>query len=102
MTADQRKRPRLPISGSIFVTVGSGKQIRAQAMDVSLLGFRFSSEQTLAVGDSITAAIVFPSGRTQAVAGTVKSISSSMPYEYGVVFTEETTERIIREFIKVS
>ena len=102
MAADQRKRPRTPISGPIIVTVKPEKQIRGQAMDVSLLGFRFNSDETLAVGDLVMTHLVFPSGRSQKVEGTIKSIASSVPYHYGVVFTEETTERIIREFIKLA
>ena len=102
MASDQRKRPRTPISGPIMITVRPGKQIHGQAMDVSLLGFRFNSEEVLAVGDLVMTNLVFPSGRTQVVEGTVKSIASSAPYQYGVVFTEETTERIIREFIKLA
>ena len=102
MASDQRKRPRMPIRGAILVTLGSGQQIHGQAMDVSLLGFRFSAEELLVIGGTVTASIVFPSGRAQMVQGTIQSISSGTPYQYGVIFAQETTERIIREFIRLS
>ena len=102
MESDQRKRPRTSIRGAILVTLGSGQQIHGQAIDVSLLGFRFSAEELLAMDETVTTSIVFPSGRLQIVQGTVRSISSSGPYQYGVVFAQETTERIIREFIRLS
>ena len=102
MDNNQRKRPRTAISGSLLLAVQSERQVRGQAIDVSLLGFRFSSEEAIAVGETVTTNLVFPSGRAQVVEGTVKTVSSSMPYHYGVIFSQQTTERIIREFIKLS
>lgn len=102
MGAEQRKRPRIPITGPLLLSVRSERQVRGQAVDVSLLGFRFTAEEKLSMGDTIVTSLVFPSGRTQTVEGTIKSMSSSMPYHYGVVFAQSTTERIIREFIKLT
>ena len=98
---DKRRRPRAPATGTIAVVTASGQRIRGQAMDVSLMGCRFSAEELLQVGEPITTSLQFPSGKVHEVAGTIKFVAGVAPFQYGVEFTQETTERIIKTMIKV-
>jgi hypothetical protein len=48
-------------------------------------------------GPKISAMLRFPNGKTHQAEGAIKHATDKPPYEYGVAFTEETMERIIKE-----
>ncbi len=98
---DKRRRPRTPLTGAITVVTGSGQHLRGQAMDVSLMGCRFSAEELLQAGERITTNLQFPSGKVHEVEGTIRFVTGGSPFQYGVEFTGQTTERIIKDLIKV-
>ncbi len=99
---EQRRGIRLPLSGPITIVMSSGRRLQGQAMDVSLLGCRFRAEAPLQVGDRITTVLLFASGKNQVVEGTIKFVTSGPPYQHSVVFTQETTEQIIKHLIKIT
>ena len=99
--ADRRKRQRLTIRGPIVVTMEDGETINGELQDVSLLGFRFSSNVLLPDGDKVLAQVRFPSGKMYATDGVVRHATDMPPYQYGVAFTDATVERIIKEASRV-
>ena len=98
--SDKRRQRRMSSAGAITIVTASGREVPGEAIDVSLLGCRISSTVLLEVGETITTTLRFPSGRTQAVEGMIKSISHGLPYQYGVVFGEQTVERLIKDSFK--
>lgn len=98
---DKRRRPRTPVSGPLLVVTASGARIHGQAIDVSLLGFGFSAEELLPVGERVSTSLRFPSGKVYEVSGDIKFVMGGSPYQYGVAFTQETTEQVIKLMIKV-
>ena len=99
--SEKRRRPRTPLSGGLDIMTGSGQRVQAQAVDFSLLGFRFSAEELLTVGEAVSTTIKFPSGKTHTVEGVIRFITAGAPYQYGVAFSQGTTERVIKDLIKV-
>lgn len=96
--SERRRRPRFSVTGPIVVKAGpEEEEIQGELVDVSLLGFRFRSTELLQVGDTVIATVRFPSGKTHRAEGLVKHASDTPPFDYGVAFTEETMERIIKE-----
>ncbi len=69
-------------------------------MDISLLGYRFISTALLEAGERVTTTLLLPSGKKRSAEGTIKSTSQNPPYEYGVVFTLETVEQLIKEGVQ--
>ena len=98
---EKRRRPRLRVSGPVTIVRASGERVEGQAIDVSLLGCRFSATTPLNVGEQIFATLRFPSGAVHAVEGIIKSVAPGVSSnEYGVVFSSETVERLIKDSFK--
>lgn len=101
-TPERRRRARFSVTGPIVILTQPDEEIQGELVDVSLLGFRFRSTELLQVGDAVAATVRFPSGKTHRAEGVVKHASETPPFDYGVAFTEETMERIIKESFGVS
>ena len=99
---ERRRQRRVLLGGSVTVTTASGQAVEASVVDVSLLGWRFTTDACLSVGQSVSAHLQFPTGRSHQVEGTIRSISEGPPYQYGVGFSSETVERLIKEAFKPS
>ena len=94
---EKRRQRRFGATGSVTIVTASGRTVDAEAIDVSLLGCRFSAVASLAVGDPVSTTLRFPSGRIHSVHGTIRSVSQGPPCQHGVAFTEETVERLIKD-----
>ncbi len=98
MAADERrKHPRFAVVGPIVVTTGSGEEIRGETIDLSVLGFRFYSNELLEVGESVSATVRLPNGNIYAAEGIIRYVAEAGPYCYGVMFTEQTMQRLIKD-----
>ena len=73
------------------------ERIEGEVVDVSLVGFRFYSNALLDIGEQVSTTVRFPSGKTETVEGVIRHATESLPYCYGVAFTEETTGRLIKD-----
>ena len=98
--SDKRRQLRIKATGPITIVRASGEQVEGQAIDVSLLGCRLSSATLLELEEQIVTTLRFPSGRSHEVSGTIKSIQPPSPYQYGVAFSPETVEQIIKDFFQ--
>lgn len=97
---DKRRQRRLNVAGPVTISTASGQQVAGEAINVSLLGCRLSSPTLLTVGEPIALTLRFPSGKSHVVEGTITTVTQHPPYQYGVAFTSETVERLLREEIK--
>lgn len=99
MTAreERRRTPRFSVTGPVMILTGAAEPIESELIDVGVLGFRFRTQELLQVGDAVSATVTFPNGKAHQAAGVVKHASETPPFIYGVAFTEEAMERIIRE-----
>jgi hypothetical protein len=78
---DKRRQRRLKVIGPIVIVTSSGRQIEAQAINVSLLGCRFTSLTRLDVGEQLSTTLCFPAGGSHRVEGTIRSVRGSSPYQ---------------------
>ena len=95
--SDRRKQPRFSIAGPLIVKTGVGERIDGEAVDVSLVGFRFYSNDLLNIGEKVSTIVKLPGGTTTPVEGVIRHVTETLPYCYGVAFTEETVGRLIKE-----
>ncbi len=97
MAEERRKQPRFSITGPIVVNSGVDEVIEGKLVDVSLLGFRFYSDELLQLGEKISATVQFPNGNTYPVEGVIRHATEQLPCCYGVAFTEDTMVRLVKE-----
>lgn len=102
MEGEKRRQRRFPADGPVTVTLASGEPVDGGMVDIGLLGFRFRTTELLEIGERLSATIRFPSGSAHAVEGTVTSVRQHETFEYGVAFTPQTVERLIKDLFKPS
>ncbi len=96
MGDERRKQPRFAITGPIVLMTDTGDEVTGVAADASVLGFRFHSNALLDLGEKVTVTLRSQDGQTHPTEGIVRHATETAPYCYGVAFTDETVQRLIR------
>lgn len=92
---ERRQHLRVYWASPVSIVTASGQRVEGKTIDVSLGGFRFTSDTQLKAGEQMTTILRLLNGTHYPVEGTIRFIRDKGPYQYGVAFSLSTIEQLV-------